>query len=93
MNSQSPSETEVMRARIAELEERLSRDVSTNVSNPMTTSDATLAHTPEPSSITWKDSEIFGRPIAITKSIVHKNRVLGQSHWMNGFVLVGLIQD
>jgi hypothetical protein len=32
-----------------------------------------------------QDSRNFGHAPAISRAISHKNRVFGQSHWMNGF--------
>jgi hypothetical protein len=34
-----------------------------------------------------EDNRTFGRTHAVSRAIAHKNRVFGQSHWMNGFMI------
>ena len=35
-----------------------------------------------------KESNLFGRAQTVSRSVMHKTRLFGQSHWINGAVLV-----
>jgi hypothetical protein len=84
-----------MKARIAELEEKLSRTAST-ASSVYSTS----ASTPAPSATqpvqfitsfagnidVLQETRVPGSG-SISRSVAHKNRLFGQTHWMNGFVM------
>jgi len=83
-----------MRARIAELEDKLSRATSTtgSVYSPSTSTPASThaVHTVSSFACTvdvLQDTRMPGGA-EISRGIAHKNRVFGQSHWMNGFVMV-----
>lgn len=82
-----------MRARIAELEDKLSRAGSTasSVFSPPASTPASThtVHTVSSFACTvdvLQDTRMPGGA-AISRGIAHKNRVFGQSHWMNGFVM------
>ncbi|CAE7199383.1 Fungal trans domain containing protein [Pyrenophora teres f. teres] len=91
--SQSSFQLNAMRGLIAELEDKLSRATSTS-SSVYTPSAPTPAathavHTVSSFACTvdvLQDTRIPGGA-DISRGIAHKNRVFGQSHWMNGFVM------
>ncbi|KAF1938229.1 hypothetical protein EJ02DRAFT_469100 [Clathrospora elynae] len=93
-NSSSSFELAAMKARIAELEDKLSQAAST-ISSVYSATASTSALTHNVETFTsfadtidvLQDSRAFGRANAISRGIAHKNRVFGQSHWMNGFVI------
>ncbi|PZD37648.1 C6 zinc finger domain containing protein [Pyrenophora tritici-repentis] len=91
--SQSSFQLNAMRARIAELEDKLSRATSTtsSVYTPSASTPASThaVHTVSSFACTvdvLQDTQIPGGA-DISRGIAHKNRVFGQSHWMNGFVM------
>ncbi|KAJ4986273.1 C6 transcription factor [Stagonosporopsis vannaccii] len=87
---------ESMRLRIQELEEQLSQ-VSTPTSSQSATSrsveeaplqgietvNSTLGGTFD----IVQESRLFGQAQAVVRSVAHKNRVFGQSHWISSFTL------
>jgi hypothetical protein len=88
-----------MRARIAELEEKLSQVSSTtgsvySAAAATPVSDTVASSTHPVQFITsfagnidvLQETRIPGRA-PISRSIAHKNRLFGQTHWMNGFVM------
>ena len=93
VSSQSSFEMDAMRARIAELEDKLSRTGSTTSSvfspSASTPTSTHTVHTVSSFACTVdviQDTRMPGGA-AISRGIAHKNRVFGQSHWMNGFVM------
>lgn len=95
-NSPSSFELEAMKSRIVELEEKLSQ-VTSNAASVYSVTASSPALTHNVQTITsfagtidvLQDSRAFGRTHPISRSVAHKNRVFGQSHWMNGFIVVG----
>lgn len=86
-----------MKARIAELEEKLSHSgsVAASVASVSPSSPAATHAVQTVTSLAGvievlEDNRSFGRAHTISRSIAHKNRLFGQSHWMNGFVVVRL---
>lgn len=83
-----------MKSKIMELEEQLSRTVNSGSVAP------SIAPTPAPTSTihittglsgpidVLSDTQNSGHSYPISRGISHKNRVFGQSHWMNGFVVM-----
>jgi hypothetical protein len=91
--SQSLFELDAMRARIAELEDKLSRAESTAnsaysppASTPMSTHTVQTISSFASTIDVLLDARMPGSA-AISRGVAHKNRVFGQSHWMNGFVI------
>jgi hypothetical protein len=83
-------ELDSMKARVAELENQLSRTVSSVASVPSITAPSPASTVQITTSLSGainllQDNPKSGYPIA--RGIAHKNRVFGQSHWMNGFVV------
>ncbi|KAK3949697.1 hypothetical protein QBC32DRAFT_400038 [Pseudoneurospora amorphoporcata] len=80
----SSSDPNVLRGRIRELEEQLSKATFSRSSNPKAPSSPTATH----------ESSLAGTFItqaASTSRIVnvfHKSRLFGQSHWLNGVILL-----
>lgn len=92
MTPQSVSSIELdsMRSKIAELEHQLhqSRNITPSVATPApTTSFHVTSGLAGPIDV-LQDSRTFGESYPISRGISHKNRVFGQSHWMNGFVVL-----
>lgn len=86
-----------MRIRIQELEEQLSQ-----VSTPASSVPSLASNSNEPVLLQNKDqvtstlggtfdvvqeSRLFGQAQAVVRSVAHKNRVFGQSHWISSFTL------
>lgn len=86
-----------MRIRIQELEEQLSQ-----VSTPASSVPSLASNSIEPVLLQNKDqvtstlggtfdvvqeSRLFGQAQAVVRSVAHKNRVFGQSHWISSFTL------
>jgi hypothetical protein len=86
-----------MKKKIAELETQLARTTTSSSSTAITPS--TAAPSPAPTNFTHISSSLsgptsiigesrtFANVSSIARGVVHKNRVFGQSHWMNGFVV------
>jgi hypothetical protein len=87
-------ELEAMRTRITELEDKLSR--ASSVSNsPFSDAASTPASTHSVRTVSCLATTVdvledtrSSNGASISRSVAHKNRVFGQSHWMNGFVMV-----
>lgn len=100
--STSTQDVESMKIRIRQLEDQLSRAASTTHSpapafNPQTEKEKTSSVLIE-SSIggtfqVQHESRLFGqgRAIPLARSILHKTRLFGLSHWINGVVLVSIM--
>ncbi|KAG9193085.1 hypothetical protein G6011_03120 [Alternaria panax] len=92
-SSQSSFSLDSMRARIAELEDQLSR-AGSSASSAFSPSASTPVSTHTVHTVSsfacivdvLQDTRTPGG-VAISRGIAHKNRVFGQSHWMNGFVM------
>lgn len=87
-------ELETMRARISELEDRLAR-VDSSVGSPYSTTTSTSVSKSSVRTVSCFASTVnvlqeIRTPggAAISRGIAHKNRLFGQSHWMNTFVIV-----
>lgn len=89
----SAFELDSLRARINELEDKLSRATSTASSASPTAAPPTSTQTVQTVSTiactvdVLEDIRIPGGA-TISRGVAHKNRVFGQSHWMNGFIIV-----
>lgn len=86
-----------MRSRISQLEEELSRFKRSVTSQSTGTSlatpdDQTQATSPGvgllPASKDVHDSTIFGHALFTSRSVMHKKRLFGQSHWVNSLAMV-----
>lgn len=87
-------ELEAMRTRITELEDKLSRAISVT-SSPFSDAASTPASTHSvrtvsclATTVDFLEDTRAPNGTSISRSVAHKNRVFGQSHWMNGFVMV-----
>jgi hypothetical protein len=82
-----------MKSRIAELEEQLSLTASFGrvppsvEASPAPTNSVHITSGLSGPIDVLQDSRTFGQAYPISRGISHKNRVFGQSHWMNGFVV------
>ncbi|EMD69885.1 hypothetical protein COCSADRAFT_341949 [Bipolaris sorokiniana ND90Pr] len=86
-------ELEAMRTRITELEDKLSRAISVT-SSPFSDAASTPASTHSvrtvsclATTVDFLEDTRAPNGTSISRSVAHKNRVFGQSHWMNGFVM------
>jgi hypothetical protein len=85
-SSIASTEQDSLRARVAELENHLSHTASsTTAPSPAPTVHITTSLSGPIDVI--QDSRTLGQRHPIARGISHKNRVFGQSHWMNGFVV------
>lgn len=95
--SVASQEMDSMRRKIADLETQLSR--TTTSTNGTATTPSMAAPSPAPTNFIHISSGLAG-PVSvlgetrafasahsIARGVAHKNRVFGQSHWMNGFVV------
>lgn len=82
-----------MKSRIRDLEEQLSRanqmSIHSSVQAPTQDLGATHPHAGE--TLGDVDSRLFGETQVITRSVIHKSRMFGQSHWING--VIGICRD
>ncbi|KAF2630996.1 putative C6 transcription factor [Macroventuria anomochaeta] len=96
-NDQTSIELESMKLRIQELEEQLSQ-VSTPASSAPSVTPKFVSWLPSHSTDQIKstlggtfdviqESRLFGQAQAVVRSVAHKNRVFGQSHWISSFTL------
>ncbi|PLB49012.1 hypothetical protein P170DRAFT_455805 [Aspergillus steynii IBT 23096] len=91
----SPSSThdvELMRIRIRELEEQLSKATSSKSSpqshaSPLNSEIETAASQMGGTYYFHRESNVFGPPQGLTRSVTHKSRFFGQSHWIVGMSL------
>lgn len=88
-------ELEAMRTRITELEDKLSRASSVTTNSPFSDAASTPASTHSVRTFSCLATTVdvledtrSPNGASISRSVAHKNRVFGQSHWMNGFVMV-----
>lgn len=94
LSNRSAFELDSLRARINELEDKLSRATSTASSASPTAATPTSTHTVQTISTiactvnVLEDSRMPGGA-TISRGVAHKNRVFGQTHWMNGFIMAG----
>ncbi|EMD86155.1 hypothetical protein COCC4DRAFT_59578 [Bipolaris maydis ATCC 48331] len=87
-------ELEAMRTRITELEDKLSRASSSVTHSPFSDSASTPASTHSVRTVSYLATTVdvledtrSPNGISISRGVAHKNRVFGQSHWMNGFIM------
>ncbi|KAL1868871.1 hypothetical protein VTK73DRAFT_3451 [Phialemonium thermophilum] len=84
----SPRDAESLPCQIQRLEERLGRSAPTSASSPaLTTTNSTIETATSRIAGTihlHREGHSPGKPPAITRSITHKRRLFGQSHWING---------
>ncbi|KAI1210768.1 putative C6 transcription factor [Annulohypoxylon truncatum] len=86
--SYSSQEVESLRNRIRQLEEQLSK---TNLTPSQPPADSNIEAINSRISGTFyihHENNLTGQPRAISRSVTHKTRVFGQSHWITGFSLV-----
>jgi hypothetical protein len=88
--SSTSIELESMRSKVAELEQQLdqSRNATPSVTTPAPTTSFHVTSGLAGAIDVLHDSRTFGHAYPISRGISHKNRVFGQSHWMNGFVVL-----
>ncbi|KAF7592142.1 hypothetical protein BBP40_000629 [Aspergillus hancockii] len=90
----SARDVEAMQSRIRQLEEQLSKATSklpqTFVPAPQHNLGSTTSQVGG-AIYTYVDSQLFGETQVITRSIIHKSRMFGQSHWITG--VVGMCRD
>lgn len=84
-------ELQILRFRVKQLEEQLTKTVRAST-GPATPSpnyniSTTRSHFAGTFHVT-SESATAGQPPTISRSIMHKTRVFGQSHWMNGVAQV-----
>ncbi|KAJ5110451.1 hypothetical protein N7532_000986 [Penicillium argentinense] len=95
MSHSSIQETESLRSRISELEQQLSASRQQSVVNtpsPHYNISTTTSHIAGTFHV-HQESATAGQPPAISRTIMHKTRVFGQSHWMNGAAQFAEILD
>lgn len=103
LNCQTSLDLESLKSRIQELEEQLSQ-VSTPASSVPSVTSKPPATSPAhgidqvKSSLggtfdVIQESRLFGQAQAVVRSVAHKNRVFGQSHWISSFTLFRDIID
>ncbi|KAI1444299.1 putative C6 transcription factor [Annulohypoxylon stygium] len=89
--SYSSQEVESLRSRIKQLEEQLSTINLTPSRSPAPTPGSNIEAINSRISGTFyihHEDQLTGQPQAISRSVTHKTRVFGQSHWITGFSLV-----
>ncbi|KAI0884899.1 putative C6 transcription factor [Annulohypoxylon maeteangense] len=89
--SHSSQEVESLRSRIKQLEEQLSKINLAPSQPPVPLSDSNIEIIDSRISGTFyihHEDDFTGQPRAISRSVTHKTRVFGQSHWITGFSLV-----
>ncbi|KAI0843665.1 putative C6 transcription factor [Hypoxylon sp. FL0890] len=89
---QQPSqEVESLRSQIKQLEEQMAKATRTSPRPPASTSDCNIEAISSRVSGTFyvhRESRSTGESQTISRSVTHKTRVFGQSHWITGFSLV-----
>ena len=89
----STQEIESLKRKVGELEEQLSKGTQ-DCARPLFLTPTANTSTETTTSriggqiIFHHESGVSGQPRAITHSVTHKNRLFGQSHWINGCALV-----
>ncbi|KAI2464597.1 putative C6 transcription factor [Annulohypoxylon bovei var. microspora] len=84
-------ELESLRSRVKQLEEQLSKTNQTPSRSPVLDPDYNIETITSRISGTFyihHDDNLNGQSQAISRSVTHKTRVFGQSHWITGFTLV-----
>lgn len=87
----SDRDVESMKIRIRELEEQLSKATQRSTQSPIPTSNSNLETTTSRLAGTFHvhhESRLVGQAQFISRSVMHKTRLFGQSHLINGFALV-----
>ncbi|RDL38255.1 Uncharacterized protein BP5553_02595 [Venustampulla echinocandica] len=82
---------ESMKSRIKHLEEQLSKTTLEPIQSPVSTTNTTIETSTSDMGGTFsihRESRLLGQPPTITRSVTHKKRMFGQSHWFNGVVLI-----
>ena len=90
----STRDVESMKSRIRQLEEQLSKATQTSTQPPFPTSNSNIETTSSCITGTFSvhhESRLSGQPQVITRSVTHKTRLFGQSHWVNGVALVSCL--
>ncbi|KAI1091445.1 putative C6 transcription factor [Rostrohypoxylon terebratum] len=88
--SSSSQEVESLRSRIKQLEEQLSKTNLTSSRSPAPTPASNIEAINSRISGTFyihHEDNLTGQREAIARSVTHKTRVFGQSHWITGFLL------
>jgi hypothetical protein len=91
-SQRSDHDVESMKTKIRELEHQLSKVTYKSAQSPVQMSDSTINTTESSMAGTFHihtESSVFGQVQFISRSVFHKNRLFGQSHWCNGVILVG----
>ncbi|KAI1388513.1 putative C6 transcription factor [Hypoxylon trugodes] len=90
VNQQSTQDVESLNHRIRQLEEQLSKATKTSSQSPASTTESNIETITSRIGGTFHihHEDGFGQPQAIPRSITHKTRLFGQSHWVTGFPLV-----
>jgi hypothetical protein len=83
----SALDIESMKIRIQQLEEQLSRPTLRSIQPSISNSDSNIETTTSRIGGTFHIHRESGQPQAITRSVTHKTRQFGQSHWINGVAL------
>ncbi|KAI1454795.1 putative C6 transcription factor [Annulohypoxylon moriforme] len=89
--SHSSQEVESLKSRIKQLEEQLSKTNLTPSRSSASIPDSNIEAIDSRISGTFyihHEDNLSGQPPAISRSVTHKTRVFGQSHWITGFSLV-----
>jgi hypothetical protein len=100
-NHATPAELESMRVRIQQLEDQLSRATLKTHHTPVPALDPRLESNIESENAiktttstmggtfyVRQESRMVGRSQAISRTVLHKTRLFGQSHWVNGLAFV-----
>ncbi|OTA90632.1 hypothetical protein M434DRAFT_366756 [Hypoxylon sp. CO27-5] len=90
-NQQHSREVESLRSQIKQLEEQLSKVTRTSSRPTASTSDSNIEAISSRIGGTFyihHEDRSTGESQAISRSVTHKTRVFGQSHWITGFSLV-----
>lgn len=79
-----------MKSRIRQLEEQLSKMTPTSTQSPKSISNSNVETSASDIGGTFyfhSESNLFGQVQVINRSVTHKSRLFGQSHWINGVTL------
>ncbi|KAI1412362.1 putative C6 transcription factor [Hypoxylon sp. FL1857] len=90
-NQQASREVESLRNQIKQLQEQLSKATRTSSRPPASASDSNIEAVSSRVSGTFyvhHEDRSTGESPIISRSVTHKTRVFGQSHWITGFALV-----
>lgn len=87
----SVRDVESLKSRIRQLEDQLSKVTQRSTQSPVLTSNPNIEITTTTSNIAGTFSVHYEshQPQVIARSVTHKSRLFGQSHWINGAILVG----